>query len=172
MPAITAAARERREPSEALERALRFERTGIRFFTAAAARSADPFARKVFELLAGLEERHLQDIQAIAAALEEEGKFPAVSTAPSEARMKLFRKELARIRKEVMFTGESPDAMRRALGFEAEGRAMYLRLAEQASHPQEKRFFRMLAGEEEKHFDLIFEYLDYLEDRGLRMQDG
>ncbi len=155
----------------ALDRALRFETTGRKFFASAAQKSADPYASRIFLLLSDMEERHYRDIQAIAQRLEETGRFPAVSTAPHEERMLLFRREHRRIRKEKTLTGDAAAAMRRALGFEAEGREMYLRLAERAAHPQEKKFFRLLSAEEQSHFNVIYEYLDALEDTGLRMNE-
>jgi rubrerythrin len=158
--------------ASALERALRFEMEGKRFFTAAAAKSMDPFAKNVFSLLAKMETKHMEDIQAIARKLEKEGKFPKVPTAPHDTRMRLFRREHSRIRKEKVISGEAADGMRRALAFEAMGREMYARMSKEATNPQEKRFFKLLAGEEDSHFNIIYEYLDFLENQGLRMQDG
>lgn len=155
-----------------LTRALKFEKDGKRLFSSAAKRSADPFSRQLFELLAGMEEKHCQDILAIAEALEEKGRFPKVSNAPSDARMKMFRQEYNRIRKEKTISGDAASVMRRALAFEAEGREMYDRMSKAATHPQEKKFFRLLSGEENSHFTIIYEVLDFLEDQGLRMQDG
>jgi rubrerythrin len=155
--------------SNALTRALRFEKQGKRFFAAAAAKSADPFATRVFELLADLEDKHFQDILAIARRIETGGKFPKVSSAPHEARMRMFKRESARIRKEKTISGDAAAAMRKALGFEAEGREMYLRMSQAAADPQEKRFFKLLSAEESGHFSVIYEYLDYLEATGLRM---
>ena len=162
----------KRSPASALERALRFEKEGKRFFTAAAAKSMDPFAKNVFSLLAKMETKHMEDIQAIARKLEEEGKFPKVPSAPHDTRMRLFRREHSRIRKEKVISGEAVDGMRRALAFEAMGREMYDRMSKDATNPQEKRFFKLLAGEEDSHFNIIYEYLDFLENQGLRMQDG
>jgi rubrerythrin len=162
----------KRSLAGALEKALRFESEGKRFFTAAAARSVDPFAKQVFSLLAQMETKHMEDIRAIARKLEEEGKFPKVSTTPYDARMRLFRREHSRIRKEKIITGEAADGMRRALAFEAMGREMYARMSKDATNPQEKRFFKLLSGEEDSHFNIIYEYLDFLENKGLRMQDG
>ena len=162
----------KKSPASALERALRFEREGMRFFTAAAAKSMDPFARQVFSLLAKMETKHMEDIKAIARKLEEEGKFPNVASAPHDARMRLFRREHTRIRKEKVISGEAADGMRKALAFEAMGREMYARMSKNATNPQEKRFFKLLAGEEDTHFGIIYEYLDFLESQGLRMQDG
>jgi rubrerythrin len=168
MPAA-APAKRKKNPSSALTRAIRFEKQGKRFFTAAAAKSADAFARQVFELLAVLEDKHLQDILEISRKIEENGKFPPVSSAPSEARMRMFKRETSRIRKEKTISGDAAAAMRKALGFEAEGREMYRRLAEGSAHPQERKFFRLLSNEEGKHFEVIYEYLDFLEATGLRM---
>lgn len=165
-------ARAKSRTALALSRALKFEQDGKRLFASAAKRSADPFARQVFELLAGMEEKHCRDILAIAKTLEEEGTFPKVSNAPTDARMRMFRKEYNRIRKEKVISGDAADVMRKALAFEAEGREMYDRMSKAATHPQEKKFFRLLSGEENSHFTIIYEYLDFLEDRGLRMQDG
>jgi rubrerythrin len=131
--------------ASALERALRFESEGKRFFTAAAAKSADPFAKQVFSLLAQMETKHMEDIQAIARKLEEKGRFPKVASAPHDARMRLFRREHSRIRKEKIISGEAADGMRRALAFEAMGREMYARMSKDATNPQEKRFFKLLS---------------------------
>ena len=159
----------KKNASSALTRALRFERQGKRFFTAAASKSADAFARQVFELLAVLEDKHVQDILEISRQLDADGKFPPVSSAPSEARMRMFKRETSRIRKEKTISGDAAAAMRKALGFEAEGREMYRRMSEGASHPQERKFFKLLSNEEGKHFEVIYEYLDFLEATGLRM---
>jgi len=169
---MAGSARRKSGTALALTRALKFEKDGKRLFSSAARRSADPFAKQVFELLAQMEEKHCQDILAIAKALEKEGKFPKVSNAPTDARMRMFQKEYRRIRREKTISGDAADVMRKALAFEAEGREMYDRMAKAATHPQEKKFFRLLSGEENSHFTIIFEYLDFLENRGLRMQDG
>jgi rubrerythrin len=44
-------------------------------------------------------------------------------------------------------------------------------MSQNSSNRQEKAFFRILASEEQKHFDIIYEYLDYLENSGLRMRE-
>jgi rubrerythrin len=153
----------------AITRALRFEMTGKRYFALSAEKATDPFAKRVFALLADMEQKHYNDIQGISRKLEEEGKFPAVSTASSEGRMRLFKREYSRIKKEKVISGDAAVAMRKALGFEAEGREMYTRMSGNATNRQEKTFFRILASEEQKHFDIIYEYLEFLEATGLRM---
>ncbi len=157
--------------ANAIARALRFEKSGMRYYGLAASKAADPFARKTFALLADMERKHMSDILEIARRLEGEGKFPKVSAEDSEGRMRLFRREMARIRKEKTISGDSAAAMRKALGFEAEVREMYDRMSKAAADPQERRFFRLLSLEEQAHFEIVYEYLDYLEAVGLRMRE-
>ena len=156
----------------ALTRALRFEKTGMRYFALSEQKATDGFAKRVFALLADMERKHYEEIQAIAKKVGEDGRFPAVSAVNSEGRMRLFKREYSRIKKEKTITGDAAVAMRKALGFEAEGREMYSRMSANSSNRQEKAFFKYLAIEEQKHFDIIYEYLEFLDNSGLRMQDG
>jgi rubrerythrin len=169
MPKAVKTAPKAENAVSAITRALRFEKTGKRYFALSAEKATDPFARQVFALLADMEQKHYDDIQVVSRKLEKEGKFPAVSAVSSEGRMRLFKREYSRIKKEKSITGDAAVAMRKALGFEAEGREMYTRMSENATNRQEKTFFRILASEEQKHFDIIYEYLDFLERSGLRM---
>src|SRR4030065_2837712 len=127
-------AKRKESPASSLMRALRFEKEGKRFFTAAADKSVEPFAKQVFALLAQMETKHMEDIQEIARELEEGGKFPKAPSAPHDARMRQFRREHSRIRKEKIITGGAADGMRKALAFEAEGREMYLRVSQGPPH--------------------------------------
>ena len=169
MPKAAKPARKNGNAGSALTRALRFEKTGMRYFTMSGQKATDGFAVRVFALLADMERKHYEDILAIAKTLEETGRFPVVSAVSSEGRMRLFKREYSRIKKEKTITGDAATAMRKALGFEAEGREMYTRMSEGTGNRQEKLFFRLLASEEQKHFDIIYEYLDFLENSGLRM---
>jgi rubrerythrin len=172
MPKAAKPAPKNGNAGSALTRALRFEKTGMRYFTVSAQKATDGFAVRVFALLADMERKHYEDILAIARKMEEDGRFPVVSAVSSEGRMRLFKREYSRIKKEKTITGDAAVAMRKALGFEAEGREMYTRMSQHASNRQEKAFFRILASEEQKHFDIIYEYLEFLDNSGLRMQDG
>ena len=172
MPKAAKPAPKNGNAGSALTRALRFEKTGMRYFTLSAQKATDGFAKRVFALLADMERKHYEEIQAIAKKVGEDGRFPTVSAVNSEGRMRLFKREYSRIKKEKTITGDAAVAMRKALGFEAEGREMYSRMSANSSNRQEKAFFNYLAIEEQKHFDIIYEYLEFLDNSGLRMQDG
>jgi len=172
MPKAAKPAPKNGNAGSALTRALRFEKTGMRYFALSEQKATDGFAKRVFALLADMERKHYEEIQAIAKKVGEDGRFPAVSAVNSEGRMRLFKREYSRIKKEKTITGDAAVAMRKALGFEAEGREMYSRMSANSSNRQEKAFFKYLAIEEQKHFDIIYEYLEFLDNSGLRMQDG
>jgi len=172
MPKAAKPAPKNGNAGSALTRALRFEKTGMRYFALSEQKATDGFAKRVFALLADMERKHYEEIQAIAKKVGEDGRFPAVSAVNSEGRMRLFKREYSRIKKEKTITGDAAVAMRKALGFEAEGREMYSRMSANSSNRQEKAFFKYLAVEEQKHFDIIYEYLEFLDNSGLRMQDG
>jgi len=172
MPKAAKPAPKNGNAGSALTRALRFEKTGMRYFALSEQKATDGFAKRVFALLADMERKHYEEIQAIAKKVGEDGRFPAVSAVNSEGRMRLFKREYSRIKKEKTITGDAAVAMRKALGFEAEGREMYSRMSANSSNRQEKVFFKYLAVEEQKHFDIIYEYLEFLDNSGLRMQDG
>src|SRR4030066_163446 len=107
-------AKGKKTPAGSLMRALRFEKEGKRFLTAAADKSVEPFAKQVFALLAQMETKHMEDIQEIARELEEGGKFPKAPSAPHDSRMRQFRREHSRIRKEKIITGDAADGTRTA----------------------------------------------------------
>ncbi len=50
----------------AVTRALRFEKAGMRYYEMAASKTADPYARSTFALLADMERKHMGDIREIA----------------------------------------------------------------------------------------------------------
>jgi hypothetical protein len=140
--------------SSALTRALRFEKQGKRFFGAAAAKSSDGFARQVFELLAVLEDKHVQDILAISRKLGEDGKFPAVSSRPAgECGCSSGGEQDP----EETISGDAAAACDPRLG----GGARDVQADSRGRRIPRKRFYPPLE-EEAKHFEVVYRYLDFL----------
>ena len=105
MPKAAKPAPKNGNAGSALTRALRFEKTGMRYFALSEQKATDGFAKRVFALLADMERKHYEEIQAIAKKVGEDGRFPAVSAVNSEGRMRLFKREYSRIKKEKTITG-------------------------------------------------------------------
>lgn len=155
-----------------LEMALKFEQEGNDFFTEAAKKSEDPLTREVYEYLALMELKHMEDIKRIAGELEETGKFPEkASLSATSDRVAIFKEALKKVKREKILAQEEVTALRDALALEFKGREMYEKLCHEAKDQNERHFYDLLAEEEQKHFDIIYEYLEFFEDKGLRMQE-
>lgn len=155
-----------------LEEALKFEEEGRSFFTTAAEKSGDPLTKEVYEYLASMELKHMEDIKRISAELREKGKFPEKATLTSTSdRAEIFKEALKKVKREKVLAQEEVTALRDALALEFKGREMYEKLSHEAKDNNEKHFYDLLAEEEQKHFDIIYQYLEFFEDKGLRMQE-
>jgi rubrerythrin len=160
---------ERKTP---LEEALKFEEEGRTFFTTAAEKSGDPLTKEIYEYLAMMELKHMEDIKRISAELKEKGKFPEDATLSSTSdKISIFKEALKQVKKEKELAQEEVTALRNALALEFKGREMYEKFSHEAKDNNEKQFYELLADEEQKHFDIIYEYLEFFEDKGLRMQE-
>ncbi len=155
-----------------LEEALKFEKEGRDYFSEAASKAGDKMTKEIYQYLALMETKHMEDIQRIAGEMKNKGTFPdnatlSVTTKSSE----IFLKELEKLSREKMLPQNEVAALRNGLALEVRGREMYERLSEEATDQGESNFYRKLAGEEQKHFQIIYEYLDFYESTGLRMQE-
>lgn len=155
-----------------LAMALKFEQEGRDFFTAAAEKSGDPLTREIYEYLAMMELKHMEDIKRIAAQLKEKGSFPEkITLSATSDKTGIFKEALKKVKREKVLAQEEVVALRDALALEFKGREMYEKLSHEAKDHNEKHFFDLLADEEQKHFDIIYEYLEFFEQKGLRMQE-
>ena len=160
---------ERKTP---LEEALKFEEEGRDFFTTAAEKSGDPLTKEIYEYLAMMEIKHMEDIKRISAEHKEKGQFPEKATLSSTSdKAKIFKDALKQLKKETLLAQDEVTALRNALALEFKGREMYEKFSHEAKDQNEKHFYELLAAEEQIHFDIIYEYLEFFEDKGLRMQE-
>ncbi len=155
-----------------LEEALKFEIEGKAFFTEAARKSGDSLTKEIYKYLARMETKHMEDIERIAGELKEKGVFPEKATLSEPTKSSsIFLQELKKLKKETILPQDEVSALRNGLALEVRGREMYDRLSVEAKDSREKNFYVLLSGEEQKHFDIIYEFLDFCELKGLRMQE-
>jgi rubrerythrin len=109
-----------------LAMALKFEQEGRDFFTAAAEKSGDPLTREIYEYLAMMELKHMEDIKRIAALLKEKGSFPEkITLSATSDKTGIFKEALKKVKKEKVLAQEEVVALRDALALEFKGREMY-----------------------------------------------
>lgn len=153
-----------------LKEALEFEKAGKKFFSESAQKAGDSLTRELYNYLAQMETKHMEDILRISKELEEKGQFPEKVTLQDMTKpAEIFMEELRKLSGEEMVTEDEVTALRHALNLEVKGREMYERFAREASDEKESTFYRLLAAEEQRHFDIIYQLLDYFESKGLRM---
>ena len=145
-----------------LEYAIQLEQDGQRFYTEAAAATANPLGKRMFESLAADERRHEQILRDIAKSMNVslEGDMP-------KQRLVTLFAELGPDLKVQM--GADPDdtkVIENALGMEQASVTLYDEQATQATADADKDLYVRLAAEERQHVDILQSTLTYLNDTG------
>ncbi len=157
---------------EAMMIALEMEKKGYQAYMDAAHKTLNRLGRSTLEAIAAQELEHIKVV---------EGYCQRPSADPEAARMiglikhrdkkDYIRDIVARIGQEL--AGKSDDAAaglsevyRIAMDLERESYLFYKQLAEEAAVPTVKAFFRYLMDQENTHFELFQETLEYLDRPG------
>ncbi len=157
----------RRSP---LKEALEFERAGKKFFSDSAKKAGDPLTRELYEYLAQMETKHMEEVIRISKELEEKGAFPNEITLQETTKpADIFLNELKKISSVDVITDDDVTVLRTALNLEVRGREMYETFSKNAEDEKEARFYELLAEEEQRHFEIIYQLLEYFENKGLKM---
>lgn len=153
--------------SNALRVALKMEADGIEMYEKAAQKCSNTLGKKMFLGLAEDEKSHIRMIEEIAksqglsAALEE-----ARSGTPRERIKTIFSQARDEIVEEVASTADDIMALKTALGMEKESHEFYRKAAGETSCVDESALFERLAKEENEHFGVLQNTLEYLENAG------
>lgn len=157
-------------PQDVIQAALRFESEGHRILADAASSASDPLSKATFEFLAEQELKHISTIQSFAMALANEGEFdPELLGSPIDLAYagNEIKGIFARYKNQYEAAAASPaqprmEAYQVAMDMERHGHEFYEQAAEKASDELSRRLYHFLAGEEEKHFQIIQDTHDYL----------
>lgn len=157
------------DPKQVLEMALQNELKGREILEGARENVQNPLAKATFEFLANEELKHIDLIQQFAAALTG-GDVPdvddlsALTTSDAKQHIKSIF-ERFRVAFEAAAATDEPrmEAYSVAEDMERQGHDFYQRAAEQATDEKSKKMYQFLADEEIKHFELIQDTHDYLQ---------
>lgn len=149
-----------------IELAMTNEKTEMEFYQHEAARSKNPLARAMFEILARDEQEHMTRITKLHAKLVSAGSWP--ETVQIEVAGTNIRDVLDGM---VADTGSAEDhddddtrAIERAIAFETNGEKFYAELARSCANPMEQKLFAFLSGIEREHRLSLTDTLHYLQD--------
>jgi len=156
------------ETSQAIEKALQFEKDGINYYGQALEISKHPDARNMFVLLEGEEKKHVDFLDSLKEKLAAENRLPDVSTVDLDRDFKrIFQEASGNIDQTVKVESDEIEALSKAIDFEKRGYEMYLDLAEKAGSDEEKDLFSRLAQWEKGHMEYVHDFYDYFQDKGL-----
>ncbi|MDO8589559.1 MAG: ferritin family protein [Armatimonadota bacterium] len=154
---------------QVLEMALQNELKGREILEQAKENVENPLAKATFDFLAHEEDKHIAIIKQFASGLtgEQELDMAELTTLTTPEAKQRIRSIFERFRvafEEVSATDQPRlEAYRVAMDMERAGHDFYKRAALQASDEKSRRLYEFLAGEEIKHFELIQDTHDFLQ---------
>jgi rubrerythrin len=149
------------EFQKALDKARKMELDGIDFYTKAAETCTVPSGRRMFESFAGDERRHLKIICEVAKGL---GVDMSKQPMPRDEIRTLFTTLPAQFSEDAQASADEEQAIRVAMGMETESFKLYSTQAKKAADDATRKLFERLAREENQHYEMLENTLEYLTD--------
>ena len=134
-----------------LKEAILLERRGKAFYSTCARQTQSEAARKIFQMMADEEEEHIEFLSKQFAHYEKNHSFvknEAAEHPDEDTVMEILSEE---IKKEISAAGFEAAAISAAMDFETRAVQIYSERAEQATDPNEKEMYQMLADWEKGH---------------------
>lgn len=134
-----------------LKEAILLERRGKAFYSTCARQTQSEAARKIFQMMADEEEEHIEFLSKQFAHYEKNHSFvknEAAGHPDEDTVMEILSEE---IKKEISAAGFEAAAISAAMDFETRAVQIYSERAEQATDPNEKEMYQMLADWEKGH---------------------
>ncbi len=147
---------------KAVEIAMKMEEDAVKFYSEAAGKTSHSFGRKMFESFALDEKRHLEMLKGILKGLNIEIR----EGEPGEAVKSIFETLKPEMMERIEATTDEINALKMALDMEKEGFEYYKKVTAGTSDAKEKALFQRLAGEEEKHYNILQNTYAFLADTG------
>jgi len=155
-----------KERVNALQVALNNEMKEHEFYLKNAERTKNPVGKAMFLQIGGEELEHYERLKQLHENWEKDKKWPA--TVPLKVKdtpvKNVLKNAAQKAPKTVKGDADDLKAVRIAIEFEGKGAENYAKLRDEASEPQEKAFFNLLANIEHEHYVSLKETEEYLID--------
>jgi len=157
------------DPKEIIKAALDFEADGYKIFVDAGEKAVDPLSKATFKFLRDQEVKHIERIEAFAAAMDGKGSFDLASLGEPMSIVNA-KKEIGGIfaqfkDKFEATAGDEDERMeiyKVAMNMECRGHDFYGSAADQAKDETARKIWRFLSDEEAQHYMIIEETHDFL----------
>lgn len=157
---------------DSLEMAVQMEKSGYEIYMKAAKKTQNKLGKTTLEAIAAKELDHIKAIVKFSEKVGE--KVSSIDMAISLINVKnkkdyilpIFEKLKSELDAEVSPDADLEKAYQVALQLERDSYDLYKKLAGESKDPQAKKFFEFLMGEENTHYELLQETLQYLNSPG------
>ncbi|HSB34507.1 MAG TPA: ferritin family protein, partial [Nitrospirota bacterium] len=134
----------------------------IAFYTEAARKTSYPAGKRMFETITEDEKRHLDMIRQVVKGLHITHK----DVSPMKNVKTVFEAMKKDLLKKVEATADELEAFRIAMQMEKEGKTLYEKALSHVKSDKEKTLLERLIQEEEEHYAIFSNTLQFLEDTG------
>jgi rubrerythrin len=147
---------------EALKTALSMEKTGYDLYMKAAKKTSNKLGRSTLEAIASKELDHINAIEQFASK-ELNKAIESINPMSKKDYVRSIMDKLAKeLDENIKPDSDLEKAYKAAMGLEKSSYDLYRDLAEKSTDSQAKKFFEFLMGEENNHYQLLSETLEYL----------
>jgi rubrerythrin len=148
-----------------LKTAILLERRGKAFYSTAARQSGSEAVRKIFTIMAEEEDTHIEFLSRQYAEYHKSGKFVKndMESRVDDTEASMILSE--QVKKEISAAGFEAAAISAAIDFENRAIEVYQGRANEASDPNEKEMYQMLADWERTHHRLLFKLNEDLKEQ-------
>ena len=149
-----------------LSAAIKFEEDGRNLYMTCMKKTELPWGQSLFQSLADAELKHIERLKEVFTTLSvsqgyTEGPMPLAA----ERQWKnIFEKAKSKIDTVVKASSNDIDALKLGIDFEERGMKYYKKLSEESNNPLERKFYQILAQEENRHFLILKNSYELLTD--------
>jgi len=138
-----------------MKTAILLERRGKAFYSKAASDTESEAVRKIFTMMAKDEDEHIQFLSMQFAEYEKSGKFAKNNFQSPTDDMEALLILSEQVKKEVSAADFEAAAISAAMDFENRAVEVYQARADEATDPNEKEMYQMLADWERTHYRML-----------------
>ncbi len=151
------------ELQEAIEKARKLEIDGTAYYTKLAQMCSVPSGKRMFESFADDERRHLRIIEDVTKGL---GIDESCFAMPRETMRTLFSEAAERLDETPVVGTDEKEAVQAAMEMETKSFRLYEDAAGRAEDDDTQALFERLASEENQHYEMLENTLEYLNSNG------
>jgi len=147
---------------KATEIAINMEKDAVKFYTEAAEKVSSPAGKKMFLSIAEDEKRHIEMVKALMSGMG----ITEENVDPMQKVKSVFESMKDEMQEKISATKEDSEALSIAMKMEKEGFEFYKKTAAEATDEKSKALFDRLVHEEEKHYEMFLNTLQFLNESG------